>query len=181
MMINVKLIDWLLNNDNISGYRISKDSGISQQSLSKYRTGETEVEAMSIKTAEKLSKVAQMYFNDQVDKAIGFVKGEVTDGVMLSEVFTVSELRSIAREDLSSDEGERTLIGDDEDLKTILDDLETYETKHAYVLETADPDFELHVVPFDFDHMQELSQEFHSLPSLHKLLSGTADLLPDLN
>lgn len=181
MMINVKLIDWLLNNDNISGYRISKDSGISQQSLSKYRTGETEVEAMSLKIAKKLSKVAEMYFNNQIDKAAHFIKSETADGVMLSEVFTVSELRSIAREDLSSDEGERTLIGDDADLKSIIDELDNFETKYAYVLETADPDFELYVVPFDFDHMQDLSWKFRSYPSLHKLLGDTANLLPDLN
>lgn len=180
-MINVKLIDWLLNNDNISGYRISKDSGISQQSLSKYRTGETEVEAMSLKIAKKLSKVAEMYFDDQVDKAAHFTKSETADGVMFSEVFTVSELRSIAREDLNNNEGERTLIGDDVDLKSIIDKLDNFETKYAYVLETADPDFELYVVPFDFDHMQELSFKFSSRPSLCKLLSDTADLLPDLN
>lgn len=181
MMINVKIITWLLNNDNISGYRISKDSGISQQSLSKYRTGETEVEAMSLKIAKKLSKVAEMYFNNQINKAAHFIKGETADGVMLSEVYPVRELRAIVIDDLQSSEGERTLTGDDEDLKEILKDLESYDTGFAYVLETADPDFEQHVVPFDFDHMQELSQEFHSLPSLHKLLSGTADLLPDLN
>lgn len=180
-MINVKLIDWILNNDNISGYRISKDSGISQQSLSKYRTGETEVEAMSLKIAKKLSKVAEMYFDDQVDKAAHFIKSETADGVMLSEVFTVSELRSIAREDLNNNEGERTLIGDDVDLKSIIDELDNFETKYAYVLETADPDFELYVVPFNFDHMQDLSWKFRSYPSLHKLLDDTANLLPDLN
>lgn len=181
MMINTKLINWLIENGNISAYRISKDSGISQQLLSKYRNGETEVEAMSIKTAGKLSNVAEKYFDDEVEKAIRFINHGAADGVMLSEVFSVGELQTIINKDLQLAEGERTLTGDDEDLKEILKDLESYDTSFAYVLETADPDFELRVAPFDFDHMQELSQEFHSLPSLHKLLSGTADLLPDLN
>ena len=181
MMINTKLINWLIENDNISAYRISKDSGISQQLLGKYRKGETEVEAMSIKTAGKLSNVAEKYFDDEVEKAIRFINHGATDGVMLSEVFSVGELQIIINADLQLAEGERTLTGDDEDLKAILAELNNFEVKYAYVLETADPDFEQHVVPFDFDHMQELSQEFHSLLSLHKLLSGTSDLLPDLN
>lgn len=172
MIIDVNKIEWMLNNRNITAYRISKDSGVSQQLLGNYRNGMIEVESMSLKMAEKLSKVAQKYFYDEMGKAIRFIESGSADGVMLSEVYPVRELRAIVMDDLQSAEGERTLTGDDEDLKEILKDLESYDTGFAYVLETADP---------DFDHMQELSQEFHSLPSLHKLLSGTADLLPDLN
>ncbi|QLL69803.1 hypothetical protein [Lactobacillus sp. 3B(2020)] len=181
MIIDVNKIEWTLNNRNITAYRISKDSGVSQQLLGNYRNGMIEVESMSLKMAEKLSKVAQKYFYDEMGKAIRFIESGSADGVMLSKIYPVRELRAIVIDDLQSSEGERTLTGDDEDLKEILKDLESYDTGFAYVLETADPDFEQHVVPFDFDHMQELSQEFHSLPSLHKLLSGTADLLPDLN
>ena len=181
MIIDVNKIEWMLNNRNITAYRISKDSGVSQQLLGNYRNGMIEVESMSLKMAEKLSKVAQKYFYDEMGKAIRFIESGSADGVMLSKIYPVRELRAIVMDDLQSAEGERTLIGDDVDLKSIIDKLDNFETKYAYVLETADPDFELYVVPFDFDHMQELSQEFHSLPSLHKLLSGTADLLPDLN
>lgn len=48
----------LLDNKNISGYRISKETGISYQTVQDLNTGKTSLESARIKTVKALYKYA---------------------------------------------------------------------------------------------------------------------------
>lgn len=51
-----KEIEKLLNSD-ITGYRIYKDTGLSQSIISEFRSGKRELDNLSLKNAEKLYKL----------------------------------------------------------------------------------------------------------------------------
>ena len=59
----MKQIKDLLLDETVSIYSISKDIGVSRSTLNIYRTGQSDINNMSIKIAKKL----QQYINDKTD------------------------------------------------------------------------------------------------------------------
>jgi len=49
-----KEIEWLIFNSGITRYRIYKDTGVSQSTLSDYTTGKTDIGRMPLDTAQAL-------------------------------------------------------------------------------------------------------------------------------
>ncbi|WP_273478322.1 hypothetical protein [Ignavigranum ruoffiae] len=54
---NLDTIKWLFNNK--SGYKIAKDTGIAQSTISRFQTGETKLENMRFSHAIKLTNYAE--------------------------------------------------------------------------------------------------------------------------
>jgi transcriptional regulator with XRE-family HTH domain len=54
-----RLITWLLHESGITRYKISKDIGISESTLSRIANGETPMEAVRFGYASKLTKYAR--------------------------------------------------------------------------------------------------------------------------
>lgn len=61
--INIEQIKDLLLDESVSIYSIAKDIGVSRGTLNIYRTGQSDINNMSIKIAKKL----QQYINDKTD------------------------------------------------------------------------------------------------------------------
>lgn len=61
--INIEQIKDLLLDESVSIYSIAKDIGVSRGTLNIYRTGQSDINNMSIKIAKKL----QQYINDKID------------------------------------------------------------------------------------------------------------------
>ena len=59
--INIEQIKDLLLDESVSIYSIAKDIGVSRSTLNIYRTGQSDINNMSIKIAKKL----QQYINDK--------------------------------------------------------------------------------------------------------------------
>jgi len=59
--INIEQIKGLLLDETVSIYSIAKDIGVSRSTLNIYRTGQSDINNMSIKIAKKL----QQYINDK--------------------------------------------------------------------------------------------------------------------
>ena len=51
-------------NNLVTGYKISKSTGVSQQLLGKYRDGERSIDRMALETAEKLSEYYNKHIKD---------------------------------------------------------------------------------------------------------------------
>lgn len=68
-----QLIMWLLTDSGVSRYRIAKDIGISEATISRVARGETTVQSIRFGTAQKLSAYAE---NIQTAQA----KGATTHG-----------------------------------------------------------------------------------------------------
>ena len=62
MIIKIKEIEKLLFESDQSIYSIAKDIGVSRGTLNIYRTGQSDINNMSIKIAKKL----QQYINDKM-------------------------------------------------------------------------------------------------------------------
>ena len=54
-----KLIHWLLHDSKISKYQISKDTGISESTLSRIASGETKMDAVRFGFAHRLTEYAE--------------------------------------------------------------------------------------------------------------------------
>lgn len=67
------LIMWLLTESNVSRYRIAKDIGISEATISRVARGETTVQSIRFGTAQKLSAYAESVQKQEA-------KGVTTDG-----------------------------------------------------------------------------------------------------
>ncbi len=61
--INIEQIKGLLLDETVSIYSIAKDIGVSRGTLNIYRTGQSDINNMSIKIAKKL----QQYIDDKTD------------------------------------------------------------------------------------------------------------------
>ncbi|WP_282919758.1 XRE family transcriptional regulator [Ignavigranum ruoffiae] len=65
---NLDTIKWLFNNE--SGYKIAKDTGIAQSTISRFQTGETKLENMRFSHAIKLTN-----FAENIKKSTTYKKG----------------------------------------------------------------------------------------------------------
>ena len=59
---DLKMIKWLIENE--SGYRIAKDTGISQSTISRFQTGESKFENMRLSHAIILTEYAETIKNN---------------------------------------------------------------------------------------------------------------------
>ena len=60
---NSKDIEWLL--ENVTQYRISKETGVSQSQLSRLKSGKIDIENITFEVAGKLTKYAKKIKKDE--------------------------------------------------------------------------------------------------------------------
>lgn len=65
------LIMWLLTDSGVSRYRIAKDLGISEATISRIARGETTVQSIRFGSAQKLSAYAENIQREQAQDAKG--------------------------------------------------------------------------------------------------------------
>ncbi|MFS1663455.1 XRE family transcriptional regulator [Streptococcus sp. zg-JUN1979] len=63
MEANSKFIEWLIENE--TQYRISKETGIPQQTISKIVRGERKIENLSLRVASALTDYAKRIYPDK--------------------------------------------------------------------------------------------------------------------
>ena len=65
-VLNIDKVYALLENLNVSGYYIAKESGITEATLSNYRNGVTRVEKLSLEKAARLIQIYDELVEDGV-------------------------------------------------------------------------------------------------------------------
>lgn len=58
------MIDKIMKEHGVSGYRLAKDSGISQSLIARWVTGERDPKGMSIENASKIAKVLKITIDE---------------------------------------------------------------------------------------------------------------------
>lgn len=66
----------LLNEHNLTGYRVAKLSGIPQSTIAKMQSGQKEFDGMSVRNATKLANVFGMTVDEMYAKLEGKAKKE---------------------------------------------------------------------------------------------------------
>lgn len=58
MMADYELIQWLIFDSGVSNYKISKETGVTEQLLGHYKNGKKDIRNMTLDTAIKLTEYA---------------------------------------------------------------------------------------------------------------------------
>ncbi|MCC2252727.1 hypothetical protein JUJ52_22660 [Virgibacillus sp. AGTR] len=86
-----RLIEWLFHESNITRYKISKDVGISESTLSRIASGETPIDAVRFGYARKLTEYARLVkYSQHAQALLDKDKGQTT---LISQ--TLQQLRDV--------------------------------------------------------------------------------------
>lgn len=145
-------IERLLNNDDISGYQIEKDTGVSKMTISNLRTGKAEIEKLSFDTAAKLTAYSKSKQSDVLEEAVNAFEGgkrNYENDVETYGGYITIEKRSDAIKELEHDLPEYALLENDDEyepeelntscesldaVKNNLDWVKSYDTKYVLAI-----------------------------------------------
>lgn len=161
-MIDMKKVQWLLEDSDVTGYKISKQSGVSQTLIGNYRSDDYDLDNMTVKTARQLTEAAIDVWNAKVDEAAYFAKTslDVDSNLSMVDVMTAAEFKKTLLSDLKSiqkDSDERFTTFDEYDIKQLLQS--GYESGYViYVALAPEDGATSYAADFTYDNVRELSR-----------------------
>lgn len=184
-MINMERVQWLLEDSDVTGYQISKQSGVSQTLIGKYRSDDYDLENMTIKTAKQLTKTANAIWNSKISDAADFVKNNYyMDGnLSMVEVMPVDEFKKTLVSDLNDIQhdkvDEQFTTFDEYDIHELLQS--GFESGYVFFVMTAPHDGATsYAVDFNFENVAELSSMSQLNSKDRRFFNDILSILPQM-
>ena len=161
-MINMDKVQWLLEDSDVTGYQISKRSGVSQTLIGKYRSEDYDLDNMTVKTARQLTEAAISIWNAKLAEAAQFVamNRNVDSNLSMVDVMTAAEFKKTLLSDLKSiqdDSDERFTTFDEYDIRRLLQS--DYESGYViYIMFSPEDGATSYAADFTYDNVKELSR-----------------------
>lgn len=161
-MINMDKVQWLLEDSDVTGYQISKQSGVSQTLIGKYRSEDYDLDNMTVETARQLTDAAVKIWNAKVAEAAQYVdmNRNVDTNLSMVDVMTTPEFKKTLLSDLKSiqeDSDEQFTTFDEYDIRRLLQN--DYESGYVIYIALAPEDGATsYAADFTYDNVEELSR-----------------------